>query len=344
MMKKRILITIWAALMALNLNAQDLDASFRTPPDSARPWVFWFWINGNISKEGITADLEAMKEVGIGGVLWMEVGGSVWAPAGPIEQNSKEWHEAFQWAISESRRLGLQFDMTFNFGYGGGGPWISPENSMQNLVWTEHLIEGGKQFPISLKKPAVDRSQLYDFEKNWFKHNEAKDSKVRHMIDNVDSYRDIAVLAFPLPENGEAAKYRIPHMDFESGLIRSRKKAGSRMNPDIITPPQEALISRDNVIDVTKFMDNTGQLNWDAPKGKWQIIRFGHASNLTLTRPNPAHVIGLECDRLSKAGIEAHYDGFMKKIIAESGLNAGKSLTYAHIDSWEAHAQNGTAT
>lgn len=327
------------------LNAQSsLANSFRSPPDELRPWVFWFWINGNITKEGITADLEAMKDAGIGGVLWMEVSGSFWAPDGPIEPNSPEWHEAFQWAISESRRLGLQFDMTFNFGYGGGGPWITPENSMQKLVWSEHLIEGGKQYAISLNKPVVDRSQLKKFEDTWFRHDEQMNPKVRHMLDSVDSYRDIAVLAFPLIENEEASKYRIPDLEFESGLKRNRKKGGSTTSPNSIAPPQEALISRDNVIDITKFMDNTGQLNWEAPKGKWQIIRFGHASNLQLTRPCPAHVIGLECDRLSKTGIEAHYEGFMKKIIEESGSNAGKSLTFAHIDSWEAHAQNWTAT
>ena len=50
-------------------------AEFRDPPASARPWVYWFWINGNISKEGITADLESFKRAGVGGVLWMEVSG-----------------------------------------------------------------------------------------------------------------------------------------------------------------------------------------------------------------------------------------------------------------------------
>ena len=61
-------------------------------------------------------------------------------------------------------------------------------------------------------------------------------------------------------------------------------------------------------------------------------------SDLRLTRPCPTGITGLECDRLSKTGIEAHFDAFVKKIIDESGSNAGKSLTYAHIDSWEAHA------
>ena len=137
---KFLIIITFIFINFYQLNAQStLSNSFQSPPDGSRPWVFWFWINGNITKEGITADLEAMKDAGIGGVLWMEVSGSYWAPDGPIEPNSQEWHEAFQWAISESRRLDLQFDMTFNFGYGGGGTWITPENSMQKLVFGRNI-------------------------------------------------------------------------------------------------------------------------------------------------------------------------------------------------------------
>ena len=61
---------LWAAA---TLAADPLEQGFKAPPDSARPWVYWFWLNGNLTKEGITADLEAMRRVGIGGVLIMEV-------------------------------------------------------------------------------------------------------------------------------------------------------------------------------------------------------------------------------------------------------------------------------
>ena len=60
----------------------ELDRGFSNPPDSARPWVYWFWLNGNITRQGITADLEAMKRAGIGGVLIMEVDQG--APQGPV--------------------------------------------------------------------------------------------------------------------------------------------------------------------------------------------------------------------------------------------------------------------
>src|SRR5512133_1386505 len=69
----------------------ELASEFASPPASARPWVFWFWINGNISKEGITADLEALHRAGVGGVLWMEVSGPWWAPDGDVVPLSPRW-------------------------------------------------------------------------------------------------------------------------------------------------------------------------------------------------------------------------------------------------------------
>ena len=72
-------ISCWLPSVA----ADELAVDFVRPPESARPWVYWFWLNGNITSDGITADLEAMKRVGIGGVLIMEVDQG--APVGPVD-------------------------------------------------------------------------------------------------------------------------------------------------------------------------------------------------------------------------------------------------------------------
>ncbi len=79
------------AQTAARLLAGDLEAGFLKPPPDARPWVYWFWLNGNITSNGITADLEAMKRVGIGGVLIMEVDQG--APVGPADFMSARWRE-----------------------------------------------------------------------------------------------------------------------------------------------------------------------------------------------------------------------------------------------------------
>jgi hypothetical protein len=100
---------------------EDLEAEFSSPPDSARPWVYWFWLNGNITKEGITADLEAMQRVGIGGVLIMEVDQG--APVGQVDFMSEEWRDLFRHVVSEAQRLGLEVNMNNDAGWNGsGGP------------------------------------------------------------------------------------------------------------------------------------------------------------------------------------------------------------------------------
>ncbi|MCX7006196.1 MAG: glycosyl hydrolase [Kiritimatiellaeota bacterium] len=155
-MKKKMLAVV-VALVALlgGAVANDLERGFAQPPHAAKPWVFWFWINGNISKEGITADLEALQRAGIGGLIWMEVSGMAWAPDGKVTGCTPEWHECMQWAFRECGRLGLEFDLSLDFGYGSGGPHITPDRSMQKLYWSETEIAGGQQVNQVLPKPEV---------------------------------------------------------------------------------------------------------------------------------------------------------------------------------------------
>ena len=156
--------------------ANDLAAQFSSPPASARPWVYWFWMDGNITREGITADLEAMARVGIGGVLIMEVAQGI--PTGPVPFASPQWRDLFKHAVSEADRLGLEVNMNNDAGWcGSGGPWNTPEHAMQKVVWTETTVEGPQAFSGTLPQPqAVE-----------------------------DYYRDIAVLAFPTPD-GETVR------------------------------------------------------------------------------------------------------------------------------------------
>ena len=84
--------------------ARDLAKDFRNPPSSARPWVYWFFMDGNLSREGITADLEAMQQAGIGGVIVMEV--DVGIPKGPVRFMSEPWRALFKHAVTEAERLG----------------------------------------------------------------------------------------------------------------------------------------------------------------------------------------------------------------------------------------------
>src|SRR5947209_19937342 len=109
---KRTILFFVVTLLALKVSASsvpELERGFLQPPDSARPWIFWFWLGGNITSNGITADLEAMKRVGIGGVVIMDVDQGT--PKGPIPFLSPQWLALFKHACAEAQRLGLQVSM-----------------------------------------------------------------------------------------------------------------------------------------------------------------------------------------------------------------------------------------
>jgi hypothetical protein len=151
-----------------------LEEAFRHPPAAARPWVFWYWMQASVSKAGITADLEAMKAAGIGGAYLMPIKGVANPPlmTPPVLQLTPEWWGMVSHAMKEADRLGLQLAMHASDGFAlAGGPWITPERSMQKVVYTETHIQGGQNFNDTLARPAAYKGY----------------------------YKDIAVMAFPTP-------------------------------------------------------------------------------------------------------------------------------------------------
>lgn len=352
-MKTRIVILAALCALAPCAGGQSLEDGFRDPPDSVKPWVFWFWINGNISREGITKDLEAMKDVGIGGALWMEVSGPWWAPPGPIEGGSEEWHDAMQWAITEADRLGIALGLSIDFGYGSGGPHITPDISMQKLVWSERQVKGGQAVRIALPKPAVETQP----HKVWLRPGESLSPVVTKALEEVDSYRDVAVFAVPASgRNGarlfpEAAKKKagqaLKTVPGIPGVAEDPLKAYDGRGwfthlPPLDANPNLSPLKPATVIDLTGKMEATGELRWMAPEGSWSVIRLGHATNVKMTRPCPAPVLGLECDRLHPRGVDAHFAERLRPILEGAGDKAGRTLQFIHIDSWEAYGQNWT--
>ena len=129
----------------------DLESGFINPPNSATPGVYWFWVDGNVSREGITADLNAMKRVGIGTVLLMDVSQQI--PSGPVRFGSPQWRDMFKHTLTEADRLGLEVNMHNAAGWtGSGGPWITPEFAMQQLVWSKTNVTGPARFEGTLPR------------------------------------------------------------------------------------------------------------------------------------------------------------------------------------------------
>ncbi|WP_162340751.1 glycosyl hydrolase [Cyclobacterium salsum] len=353
MIARKLIIAFALVFSSISLIGQSLEESFRTPPDSVKPWVFWFWINGNISQEGITKDLEAMKEVGINGVIWMEVSGPWWAPEGKIEAGSAAWHEAMQWAITEADRLEMEFALTVDFGYGAGGPHITPDISIQKLVWSQTEVQGGKKLNLQIEKPKIDKT----LEPVWLRPGQEMNPEVTNAVDSIDSYRDISVFAIPtaklkkstlIPENEKekiAEKLRnVPGLkDVQNDPLMAWDGRGWKTHlPPMAFNAELSALQEAETINLSEHMDANGKLVWDTPEGDWTIVRLGYASNYHITRPSPRLAVGLESDRLHPRGINTHFEHRLQPIIEAAGEKAGRTLKYIHIDSWEAGGQNWT--
>ena len=295
-----------------------LSSQFRRPPDAARPWVYWFWLDGNLTREGITADLEAMQRVGVGGVLIMEVDQNI--PKGPVRFGSPEWRKLFQHVVAEAERLGLEVSMNNDAGWcGSGGPWVTPEHAMQKLVWTETDVEGPRRFEGVLPRPEA----VADF------------------------YRDAAVLAFPTPPGGKDPNMlaRIARIDAKNmNYRRNRAPRDNNLSPQASYPvvSAEVVVPRNRVVDLSARLDKDGRATWDVPAGRWTLMRFGYTPTGKDNHPAPVEGRGLECDKLSKEAVGEHFAGLMGKLIEDVGSAAGRTLTSTHIDSWEVHSQNWT--
>ncbi|MBX7255961.1 MAG: hypothetical protein K1Y02_06335 [Candidatus Hydrogenedentes bacterium] len=155
-MKKMIAVAtcllLWSSLAHAGARrTEDLEAGFVRPPDSAKPWVYWWWLNGNVTKDGITADLSEMKRQGINGVLIFNAGGGE-GPAGP-KFLSPEWHELFKFALREADRLHMEVSINLCDGWDAGGPWISADCANKKLVYSELQIEGPGLIERTLPAP-----------------------------------------------------------------------------------------------------------------------------------------------------------------------------------------------
>ena len=284
------------ACLSLECHADDPEKAFRNPPESAKPGVLWMWMGNNLSQQGITRDLEALKDAGFNRTTMFSLADTTTPWAGEIENSptpemiswTAPWWKLVRHAAMESKRLGMDFGMFNGPGYeSSGGPWITPELSMQEVCFSQIPAIGPGKIALNLPQPTVDPRavQAYPVFNPGTGKVENPETPARKTF-----YRDIAVLAMPA----------------------------------------EGVVAKDQVIDLT------GKTEWDAPDGKWIIYRFGHTTMGTLMQPAQWKAIGLECDKMSPEAVKFHMNHVIREIQEHLGDLIGTGFTHVHLDSYEA--------
>jgi len=188
-------IVMWLALVtACAGSAATLHETFQNPPASARPEVWWHWMNGNVSRAGIVADLDAMAAVGLGGATIFDAGCSV--PPGPLVFGTEDWFDTLAFAVSEAAKRNLRICLANCSGYSSaGGPWIAASNAMKTVVWKSVDVTGPREFSETL--PALPDPHGF--------------------------CRDLATLAFPVPSaelpTPEQAGVQVTRADMATNVV-----------------------------------------------------------------------------------------------------------------------------
>ena len=288
-------------LQACAAQSEDvLMETFKNPPESSKPGVYWYFMDGNLSMEEMTRDLESMKEVGINHVIFLEVG--IGVPRGPIDFMSEKWQEHFVHAVRETERLGMKLLMGAGPGWcGSGGPWVSPEESMKHLVFSEKTITGGRRVDLELPLPE-QRSTTWHRMKDPY-------------------YEDVAVYAIPsevkplISDINEKALYE---RDPYSSKPHVKPYLPALASYDEVN--QNKVLDQSKIIELSSKLQSGGRLVWDAPEGKWTLIRMGIRVTGASTRPSPEPVIGLEANKLDAGDFAKHLKNYTDILLEKTAI------------------------
>ncbi len=275
---------------------------FKNPPASAKPGALWMWMGSNLSKKGITKDLEALKKAGFNRTTMFSLADVTTPWAGEIKKSptpdiiawTEPWWKLVRFAAKESKRLGMDFGMFNCPGYeASGGTWISPELSMQEICWSKTEVKGNIALSTVLERPKVNpRANMM-----WPVYNPETDLLEKPVIPARKTYyKDIVVLA----------------------------------------APSKGIVAKDSIIDITDKMQADGSIAWKVPEGNWTIYRIGHTTMGAFIQPAQWKATGLECDKMSRVAVEFHINHVIGEIKKHLGDLIGTGFTHVHFDSYEA--------
>ena len=206
---------------------------FQTPPNAAKPRVWWHWMNGNITKEGIKKDLEWFEKTGIGG--FQNFDANLLTPVVVPKKlvfMTPEWKDAFKFTTELANQKGLEMAIAGSPGWSvTGGPWVKPEDAMKKYVWTETRVEGGKNISLNLPKPSDIAGK---FQSSPYK-TESFFSK--YVGDKPVFYRDAMVIAFRLPQNDKSFADFTPKVSSSGGAFNFKNLTDGDLGNATMLPP-----------------------------------------------------------------------------------------------------------
>ena len=290
--KKRYMVIALLALLVVSAMAYN---------DEAKPWTFWNWKYGSVSRPGIHADLTGMKNVGMGGIWLMPVreAGECLESQDGVAQLSPEFWKMMDYSFQLADSL--DFDMGIHVL--PGNPLVLPAESMQKVVWTDTIVKGGKK---------IEGLQMWQPESY-------KDGKMQSAGSEGGYYQDIA--AFAIRFKGKTGP-----------AWRNATDSAARSEAVPMTDVLPLKMEGGMVMGV---MVN-GILQNKLPKGSWCLLRMGHTST-GQTHATDGKGMGLEVDRFSPAAVQKLFNSWYAPLLNRPH---GDVVSYLYIDPREWGSQN----
>jgi len=232
-------VLMLACYIAARGAGDSLESGFKNPPNSAKPRVWWHWVDENVSREGITRDLEWMKRTGIGGLQMFDTGLNLGTFVDkPIKFMSSEWLELLRFAASEADRLGLEMAMQSDSGSSTtGGTWVKPEEAMKKYVWSETRMVGPLQYSARLPQPPSVNGSFLNVP------GSGSDGFFEPQPDaepDPTYYADCAVVAYRLPDQEARIAELAPKVTSSAGIVGPTALIdGDPMTAVIISAPRD---------------------------------------------------------------------------------------------------------
>jgi len=326
-----------------SLAADDLRHDFSSPPAASKPGCYWWWLDGLVTKEAITRDLNEFAAKGIGEVLL--VNSANLKPSegmkGSVKFLSPEWRELYRFALREADRLGIDVGVNLCGGWCMGGPWIPPQASGRWFLQSRITVEGPRKFSERLPLPGNRDGYDHVFNPPGFK------DYIDLPLERLD-YRDTAVVAFAVTDDA-SAKLTGERAKLLAAKTNRRDASNHMRARDVVKPtlvPWTAAagdqpIPVDGVMNLTARLKADGLLEWDVPPGRWTIIRTGHRMTGSRVMIPPPEADGLSVGWLSGDGVDLQFKHLGEQLLADAAA-VGKKLSYFCDDSFEDGFPNWT--